>query len=187
MVHATHLTEAETLQMAASGAVAGLCPTTEANLGDGLFPLIPYLEAGGHIGVGSDSHISVNMIEELRWLEYGQRLIKRRRNLAPAGPGASTGVRLYSDALKGGAQVSGRRLGAIAAGYRADFIVVDADHPNLLAKTGDRLIDAMVFSTNSSPVHEVWIGGKRQVAAGRHIREDDTLAAFSDTIRAMDI
>lgn len=187
MVHATHLTDGETLQMAQSGAVAGLCPTTEANLGDGLFPLMPYLDAGGRIGIGSDSHISVNMIEELRWLEYGQRLIKRRRNLASAGPGGSTGVRLYRDALLGGAQVSGRRLGAIAEGCRADFIVLDPEHPNLVGKTGDRLIDSMIFGVNASPIQEVWIGGKRQVAAGRHIREDDTLAAFSGVIRKLEI
>lgn len=187
MVHATHLTEAETRQLAKSGAVAGLCPTTEANLGDGLFPLIEYLDAGGRIAIGSDSHISVSMIEELRWLEYGQRLIKRRRNLASGGPGGATGVRLYVDALAGGAQVSGRKLGAIAEGYRADFIVLDAVNPILVGKSDDRLIDAMVFSGNTSPIQEVWIGGKRQVVNGRHVREQDTLDVFSNVIRSLDL
>ena len=186
LIHATHLTEDETSKMAASGAVAGLCPATEANLGDGIFPLLPYLEAGGRFGIGSDSHISVSMIEELRWLEYGQRLIKRRRNLAAAGPGESTGMRLYDDALRGGAQASGRRLGKIGEGCRADFIVLDPAHPILVGRSGDRLIDSMIFSGNASPIQEVWIAGKRQVVGGRHVREQDTLDVFANVIRALD-
>jgi len=186
LIHATHLTEDETSKMAASGAVAGLCPATEANLGDGIFPLLPYLEAGGRFGIGSDSHISVSMIEELRWLEYGQRLIKRRRNLAAAGPGESTGMRLYDDALRGGAQASGRRLGKIGEGCRADFIVLDPAHPILVGRSGDRLIDSMIFSGNASPIQEVWIAGKRQVVGGRHVREQDTLDVFTNVIRALD-
>jgi len=186
LIHATHLTEDETSKMAASGAVAGLCPATEANLGDGIFPLLPYLEAGGRFGIGSDSHISVSMIEELRWLEYGQRLIKRRRNLAAAGPGESTGMRLYDDALRGGAQASGRRLGKIGEGCRADFIVLDPAHPILVGRSGDRLIDSLIFSGNASSVQEVWIAGKRQVVGGRHIREQDTLDIFANIIRALD-
>jgi len=186
LIHATHLTENETSKMAASGAVAGLCPATEANLGDGIFPLLPYLEAGGRFGIGSDSHISVSMIEELRWLEYGQRLIKRRRNLAAAGPGESTGMRLYDDALRGGAQATGRRLGKIGEGCRADFIVLDPAHPILVGRSGDRLIDSMIFSGNASPIQEVWIAGKRQVVGGRHVREQDTLDVFANVIRALD-
>ena len=186
LIHATHLTEGETAKMAASGAVAGLCPATEANLGDGIFPLLPYLEADGRFGIGSDSHISVSMIEELRWLEYGQRLIKRRRSLAAAGPGESTGMRLYDDALRGGAQASGRRLGKIGEGCRADFIVLDPAHPILVGRSGDRLIDSLIFSGNASSVQEVWIAGKRQVVGGRHIREQDTLDIFANIIRALD-
>src|SRR5690348_1390592 len=103
LVHATHLTENETRRLAASGAVAGLCPTTEANLGDGLFPLKAYLDAGGVIGIGSDSHISVSPVEELRWLEYGQRLVTRRRNIAASDSSDSVGETLWGDALFGGA------------------------------------------------------------------------------------
>jgi formimidoylglutamate deiminase len=187
LIHATHLTETETSRLAGCGAVTGLCPTTEANLGDGIFPLLPYLEEGGRFGIGSDSHISVSVVEELRWLEYGQRLIKRRRNLAAPGPGASTGVRLYDDALRGGAQASGRKLGEIGEGCRADFVVLDQAHPLLAGRSGDRLIDSMIFSGNSSAVQEVWIGGKRQVVNGRHVREQDTLDVFTNVIRALDM
>lgn len=187
LIHATHLTGNETTAMAQSGAVAGLCPTTEANLGDGIFPLLPYLEAGGHFGIGSDSHISVGVIEELRWLEYGQRLIKRRRNLTAAGPGQSTGVRLYDGALRGGAQASGRMLGKLAEGCRADFLVLDPEHPQLVGRSGDRLIDSLIFSGNSSPMQEVWIAGKRMVVNGRHVREQDTLDVFTNVIRSIEM
>ncbi len=186
LVHATHLTDVERVRLAASGAVAGLCPTTEANLGDGLFPLIPYLEDNGVFGIGSDSHISVNMIEELRLLEYGQRLTQHHRNLAAGKPGASTGVRLYQGALKGGSLATGRPVGSIAVGKRADFVVLDPGHPALVGKAGDRLIDSLVFAAGTPPFVEVWVGGKRQVAAGRHVREQDTLDAFSRVMRALD-
>jgi len=186
LVHATHLTEKETTQLAGCGAVAGLCPATEANLGDGLFPLLAYLQQAGRFGIGSDSHISVSVVEELRWLEYGQRLIRRRRNLAAAGPGESTGVRLYDDALRGGAQASGRKLGMIREGCRADFVVLDAGHPLLVGRSGDRLIDSMIFSGNASNIQEVWIGGKRLVVNGRHVREQDTLDVYTRVIKALD-
>ena len=187
LIHATHLTEQETTALAQSGAIAGLCPTTEANLGDGIFPLLPYLAEGGRFGIGSDSHISVSMIEELRWLEYGQRLTKRRRNLTSEGPGESTGVRLYDDALRGGAQASGRRLGKLGVGCRADFIVLNPNNPQLVGRSADRLIDSMVFSGNTSPVEEVWIAGKRQVVNGRHVREQDTLDVYTGVMRSLDV
>ncbi|MEN6539741.1 MAG: formimidoylglutamate deiminase, partial [Mizugakiibacter sp.] len=114
LVHATHMTEQETRGVAARGAVAGLCPTTEANLGDGLFRLGEYLDAGGRLGIGSDSHISVSPVEELRWLEYGQRLQTRHRNVAARTPGASVGETLWAAALDGGARASGVALGALA-------------------------------------------------------------------------
>lgn len=186
LIHATHLIESEISALASSGAVAGLCPVTEANLGDGIFPLISYLDQGGRIGIGSDSHNSVSIIEELRLLEYGQRLIKRRRNLAAPGPGGSTGVRLYADSLKGGAQACGRPIGEISKGKRADFVVLNPAHPNLVGRSKDSLIDSMIFSGNTPKFQEVWIGGKRQVANGRHIREQDTLDTYSNVIRGLD-
>ncbi|HEY6985121.1 MAG TPA: formimidoylglutamate deiminase, partial [Rhodanobacteraceae bacterium] len=135
LVHATHLADAEMRRLAASGAVVGLCPTTEANLGDGLFPLKSFLEAGGRIGIGSDSHISVSAVEELRWLEYGQRLLTRHRNIAVSELTDSVGETLWGDALYGGALASGATLGALDAGdadapaARADLCVLHAQAP----------------------------------------------------------
>src|SRR5512141_197937 len=131
-VHATHMTPEETLQLAETGAVAGLCPTTEANLGDGLFPLKDYLAPGGTFGIGSDSQISVSPVEDLRWLEYGQRLATRHRNIAVSESSNSVGESLWGDALFGGAQAAGVNIGAIEAGdeqlgggARADLLVLD--------------------------------------------------------------
>ena len=131
LVHATHLSEDEVSAIARSGAVVGLCPTTEANLGDGLFPLESFLAQGGRLGIGSDSHVSHSAVEELRWLEYGQRLLHQRRNVAVSGGQRRVGDFLWQAALQGGAQAAGRPVGALAVGKRADLIVLDHDHPNL--------------------------------------------------------
>jgi formimidoylglutamate deiminase len=187
LVHATHLTPEERRQIAASGAVACICPTTEANLGDGLFPLIDYLGDGGRIAIGSDSNVTVGMIDELRLLEYGQRLHLKRRNLAAAKTGGGTGTRLYLDAVNGGAQSTARPVGALKAGNRADFIVLDQAHPALVGKPLERLLDALVFAATPSVIQEVWIGGIRQVAGGWHVRELDTLDAFSREMRSLNI
>ena len=178
LVHATHMSEAETAHLAASGAVAGLCPTTEANLGDGLFPAPAYLAAGGRLGIGSDSHVSVSPVEELRWLEYGQRLIAWSRNLLAAEPGGSVGAGLWRRALAGGAQAAGRPVGRLAAGCRADLLVLDRDHPILAGRDGDMLLDALVFSGNANPVRDVMVGGRWVVREGRHPLEDEAAAAY---------
>lgn len=184
LVHATHMTAAETERLARSGAVAGLCPTTEANLGDGFFPAIAYLAAGGAIGIGSDSHISVSPVEELRWLEYGQRLLERRRNRL-AGRSGSIGTDLYQAALAGGAAALGRPVGRLAAGARADLLVLDPDHPALCGKTGDRLVDAFVFAGNSNPVRDVMVGGRWVVEAGHHHAEEAVLARYRATMAGL--
>jgi formimidoylglutamate deiminase len=179
LVHATHMTAAETAQLAASGAVAGLCPTTEANLGDGIFPALDFAAAGGRFGIGSDSHISVSPIEELRWLEYGQRLIHRRRNLLSAGASApSVGRYLYGNALAGGAQALGRPIGRLEAGCRADLLVLDAEAPILAGKRGDLLLDAMIFAGNENPVSDVMVGGRWVVEAKRHHDEEAILKSY---------
>ena len=177
LVHATHMTAGETKRIARCGAVAGLCPTTEANLGDGLFPLRRFLDADGVFGVGSDSHASVSPVEELRWLEYGQRLIARRRNIA-ATPGASTGAGLYSAALAGGARALGRQIGVLEPGARADLIVLDDDHPLLAGRAGDVLIDSYVFSGNSALVRDVMVGGTWVVRDRRHDLEESIAAQY---------
>lgn len=186
LVHATHVTEEETARMAASGAVAGLCPTTEANLGDGLFPAAGFLAAGGAFGIGSDSHISVSPIEELRWLEYGQRLTQRRRNLLALGSDTpSVGAGLYRRALAGGAQALGRPIGRLAVGCRADLVVVDGDSPALYGRDSDLLLDAVVFAGNANPVRDVMVGGAWVVRDGRHSRESETFAAYRKAIDSL--
>ena len=155
LVHATHLDESERDALALSGATAGLCPTTEANLGDGVFPLAPYLAAGGSIGIGSDSNVSISITEELRWLEYGQRLVHRRRVVA-APPGASTGETLLSRALAGGALACGARAGAIEAGARADLVVLDGA---FAGRPEDR-IDRWIFASDAPAVRATAVGGR---------------------------
>jgi formimidoylglutamate deiminase len=182
VVHATHMTEAETDALAASGAVAGLCPTTEANLGDGLFPLARYLERGGSLGVGSDSNVSVSAIEELRWLEYGQRLAHRRRSIAATASSPSVGATLYRAALAGGAGAAGRAIAGIAPGQRADLLVLDADAPVLVGKTGDALLDGFVFGGNASPIRDVYVGGRRVVAGGHHAGEAAVFERFREAV-----
>jgi formimidoylglutamate deiminase len=171
LVHATHMEEREVARLAESGAVAGLCPTTEANLGDGLFPLRAYLDRGGRLGIGSDSHISVSPVEELRWLEYGQRLVSGERNVAGA-PGASTGRALYEAALAGGAQACGRPIGSLAPGKRADLVVLDGAHPILAGVGPEHTLDAAIFSGNANLVRDVMVGGRWVVRGGRHAEEE---------------
>jgi formimidoylglutamate deiminase len=187
LVHATHLTEAETDLLAASGAVAGLCPTTEANLGDGLFPAGPYLARAGWFGIGSDSHISVSPIEELRWLEYGQRLETRRRNVLASQPaeGGHVGARLYRLALAGGARACGRDIGRIAPGARADFVVLDPESPVLLGRNEDTLLDALIFAGNANPVRDVMVGGRWLVEEGHHRAEHAVYARYRQAVMTL--
>jgi formimidoylglutamate deiminase len=181
LVHATHLTDTETAALARSGAVAGLCPTTEANLGDGFFPLPAFLAQGGAFGVGSDSNVSTAAAEELRWLEYGQRLLHRRRSVAASPAVPSPGLALYQGAVAGGARASGRRIAGLAPGERADFVVIDVAAPHLLARGPDELADAIVFGSQASPVRDVYVGGKQVIADGRHAHEAAVLAAYRRT------
>lgn len=179
LVHATHMTEQETEQLARSGAVAGLCPTTEANLGDGVFPADDYLAQDGAFGIGSDSHISISPIEELRWLEYGQRLIRKRRNLLSGGAAApSVGTLLIAKALAGGARALGRPIGRLAPGCRADLVVLEPDCPALAGRPEDVLLDALVFAGNDNPVRDVMVGGRWVVREGRHDDEAAILAGY---------
>lgn len=184
-VHATHMTGEETEALAASGAVAGLCPTTEANLGDGIFPLPPYLGAGGHFGIGSDSHVSVSPVEELRWLEYGQRLERKRRNVAASPEAPSVGAALWRRALAGGARATGRASGAIAPGQRADLLVLDPDHPSLVAREGDSVLDSLVFAGNTSPLRDVMVGGHWRVRERRHAAAEAVLADYRRVVSAL--
>ena len=185
LIHATHMDDDETAALARSGAVAGLCPTTEANLGDGLFNLAAYLDAGGRFGIGSDSHVSVSPVEELRWLEYGQRLNSLRRLVAASAAEPHCGARLWRAALAGGAQALGRRIGRLAPGYRADLIRLDADHPLLYGRTGDLLLDALVFSGNANPVQDVMVGGRWLVRDGRHRARAEIASRYRAALRRL--
>jgi formimidoylglutamate deiminase len=172
LVHATHLDAGEVAALADSGAVAGLCPTTEANLGDGIFPLAPYIEAGGRFGIGSDSHVSHSPIEELRWLEYGQRLAHQRRNVAVTHRQRDVAQYLWQAALAGGAQACGRRVGALEAGRRADLLVLDGAHPNLEGLAEDDVLGRLVFCGNDNLVRDVLVGGHWVVQGGRHMAQE---------------
>jgi formimidoylglutamate deiminase len=168
LVHATHMTGRETLGLAESGAAAGLCPVTEANLGDGVFPTQEYLAAGGAFGVGTDSNVLIDAAGELRALEYAQRLTRRARNVLADQPGASTGGRLFRGALAGGAQALGAVSG-LAVGAAADIVALDAEHPSLAFRRGDAILDSWIFACAESPVDAVWRRGRQVVAEGRHV------------------
>jgi formimidoylglutamate deiminase len=180
LVHATHVDEGEVAAIAASGAVAGLCPSTEANLGDGLFPLAPFLQAGGRIGIGSDSHVSTSPVEELRWLEYGQRLAGQRRNVAAAPEQRRVGDRLWQAALEGGAAAAGRRVGKLAPGYNADLLVLDDAHPNVSAPP--ELLNGFIFSGNDNLVKDVLAGGRWVVRGREHAAQKAIAARFKATL-----
>jgi formiminoglutamate deiminase len=173
-VHATHMTETETKALARSGAVAGLCPITEANLGDGLFPLETFQQSGGVYGVGSDSNVRIDMPEELRLLEYGQRLLRRARNVGALGPGRSTGRDLFEQALRGGAQALGTVAG-IETGHSADLVSLAADHRE------DDGLDQVIFAQGR--VSEVWSQGRRRVSQGRHLSRDEVAVRFKATLK----
>lgn len=184
LVHATHLNDGELGRLAASRATVGLCPTTEANLGDGVFPLKNWLDAGGSLGIGSDSHISVSPVEELRWLEYAQRLLTRHRNISASEAEPSTGTVLYGSALHGGANASGMPIGSFmggdaelpSVGNRADLLVLDETSPLLAGRDASNLIDTWIFAGNSSLVRDVMVNGDWVVRDFRH-RDEARIAA----------
>ena len=181
LVHATHMDAGESRDLARSGAVAGLCPVTEANLGDGLFPAVEYLQAGGRFGIGSDSCVRIDLAGELRLLDYGQRLRTGARTpLAP--PGSSSGATLYTKALCGGAQALRQNAGALAIGKRADIVTLDAHHPALAARMDDAWLDGWIYGAVTSTVQEVYCAGRRVVTHGRHKDAESIEAAFRQTL-----
>lgn len=182
LVHATHLTEGETVAIAESGAIAGLCPTTEANLGDGLFPLVPFRADQGSFGIGSDSHVCRDPAEELRLLEYGQRLTRRARNVAASEMDPSTGGSLWRAAVAGGSKACGRPIGGLVPGQRADLIVLDGKHPDLTGRVGDAVTDTVVFSGGKGFVRDVMVGGDWAIRAGRHDLDEKAETAYRKTV-----
>lgn len=185
LVHATHLVQEEIEGLAKSGAVAGLCPTTEGNLGDGIFPLLAYRAAGGRYGIGGDSHVSRNPAEELRLLEYVQRLSVRKRNLVVSKASNSVGTTLWLEAAAGGAQALGRRMGALAPGMRADLVVLDADHPDLAGRGGETAANALVFSGAADLVRDVMVAGRWVVQHKRHAAEEAAASGYKNALAAL--
>jgi cytosine/adenosine deaminase-related metal-dependent hydrolase len=162
------MTAEETRRMAEAGVVAGLCPVTEANLGDGIFNGPGYTACGGRFGIGSDSNVLIGVADELRQLEYGQRLECRQRNVMARVQGASTGHTLYEAAAQGGAVALGAPPAVLAASAPADIVSLDAAHPALLGRRGAGVLDGWIFAARTSPVDCVWAGGRKRVEGGRH-------------------
>jgi formimidoylglutamate deiminase len=185
LVHATHLNDEEVAAIARSGAIAGLCPTTEANLGDGLFPLQRFIELGGRFGIGSDSHVSQSPVEELRWLEYGQRLVHQRRNIAFTRQQRDVGQYLWQTSLRGGAQAAGRKVGALAEGLRADLLVLDGSHPNLDGVADEEVLGRFLFCGNDNLVRDVLCGGRWVVQGGRHVAQDTVAQRYRAAINEL--
>ncbi|WP_337188188.1 formimidoylglutamate deiminase [Phenylobacterium sp.] len=184
LVHATQMTAAETRALALSGAVAGLCPVTEANLGDGVFASEAYLTAGGRFGLGTDSNIHIDAAMELRSLEYAQRLSTKGRNVLADAPGASTGVSLFQKALAGGAQALATDAG-LAPGAPADFLTLDENHPSLFNRHGDALLDSWVFAAGREAVDGVWRRGRQVVRDGRHVRRAEFVERYRLALRRL--
>lgn len=181
LIHSTHLTDAETDALVKSGAVAGLCPVTEGNLGDGIFPAIRYLAAGGRIATGTDSNVQIDPAAELRGLEYSQRLAHLSRGVLATEAMPSVGGRLFRATGEGGAQALGATFG-IAEGTPADIVTLDADHPALIERKGDRLLDGWIFGANRPAVESVWRAGKPVVQGGRHVARDAVAADYRKTL-----
>jgi formiminoglutamate deiminase len=183
-IHATHMTAAETEGLARSGAVAGLCPITEANLGDGPFNGPGWIAAGGAFGLGSDSNVRISLTEELRTLEYSQRLRDLERNVLVPGEG-SVGAFLYQGAAAGGARALGRDAGVIAEGKLADLVAIDGDHPALCALAGDQLLDGLCFAAPDGVVSDLWSAGRHQVRGGRHVARAGVAARYRQAVAAL--
>lgn len=184
LIHCTQMIPSETVALARSGAVAGLCPITESSLGDGIFDAVRWLDQGGAIAIGSDSNIRISLSEELRTLDYSQRLRDGTR-AALASPKKSTGRRLFDDVVKGGAQASGRNTGQIATGYWADMFSLDTKSGHLWGRAQDTVLDSWIFAGDDRLVTDVWSAGRHMVQGGEHVQRGQIVAAYKRTINAL--
>lgn len=188
LVHATQMTTAESEKLARSGAVAGICPTTEANLGDGIFNGVTYAAAQGTWGIGSDSHVSTSVSEELRLYEYSQRLLHGQRNMlvGSGSGGASAGGYLYRQAVHGGAVASGRQVAGLAVGQRADLLALDPQHADLSGKHGEQLLDSFVFCHHGqTPVRDVMVGGHWVIRDHKHSQQEQSALSYARTMKRL--
>jgi formiminoglutamate deiminase len=185
LIHATHVTAEEVDSLARSEAVAGLCPITEANLGDGIFPAANFAAKGGRFGVGSDSNVLIDMAQELRSLEYSQRLGLRARNVLSSTTQPSTGRTLFDAAGRGGTQALGIGGFGLAPGARADFLTLNTAHPTLAGRSGDSRLDALVFADSRGMIDGVWCAGRQRVSGGRHVARDAIARRYAQTLKAL--
>ena len=185
IVHATHMSEAEATRLAVSQAVTGLCPVTEANLGDGVFAAESYLGAHGRFGVGTDSNVFISAASELRMAEYAQRLSRRARNLWPSESRESTGRALFDGALPGGAQALGLVHSGIRVGANADFVSLDANDPTLAERRGDAILDSWIFG--GARIDCVWRRGEKVVKAGQHQRREEIARRYRSSMQRLRI
>lgn len=185
LIHATHTTNEEVSAFAGTGAIAGLCSITEASLGDGIFPACEFLAAGGGFGIGTDSNVLVGAADELRQLEYGQRLKHCARNVLSAGAGRSTGRTLFDHALAGGAQALAQATVGLAPGARADIVTLDSAHPSLAGRAHDALIDGWIFAAGGGAIDCVWAGGNKVVVGGRHKLRHVARERFNSAMRRL--
>ncbi len=177
LVHATHMDSTEAAAVARCGTVVGLCPSTEANLGDGVFDASGYLRQGGRWGIGSDSHASVDAAEELRLLEYGQRLAQRQRNVLAFGVDAQVADALWLGAVDGGARAAGRAVGGLAVGQQADLVVLADALIDGLAPA--QVLASLVFANHGRGfIRDVWVGGRLRVQNGRHAADEAAARGF---------
>jgi formimidoylglutamate deiminase len=184
MIHCTQMLPHETSGLAKTGAIAGLCPITESSLGDGIFDGLRWFNNGGKIAIGSDSNIRISLSEELRTLDYSQRLRDNSR-AALATQEKSTARRLFDEINIGGAQAAARKCGSITEGNWADLMTLDTDHIDLDGKTGDVLLDSYVFAGDDRMVRDVWSAGRHMVKAGKHIRREEIIHAYRNTVRIL--
>lgn len=182
LIHATHMTDTETTAVAKSGAVVGLCPVTEASLGDGTFPAQAFLKSKGRFGIGTDSNVLIGVTDELKQLEYGQRLALRERNVFAADADISTGRTLLEAAVRGGAHALAQPTSGLAEGARADIVTLDANHPSLASRKGDQIVDGWIFASGRDAIDCVWAGGVKLVEGGRHRLRDHSKRQFNATM-----
>ena len=185
LVHATHMSDSERSALAATQAAVVLCPTTEANLGDGAFPARKWLDLEGRFSIGSDSQITISPVGELRLLEYSQRLASESRNVLADGSGGSLGRALLEGALKGGASALAQHCGVLEEGARADIVVLDSEHPALIARAGDEVLDSWIFAGGAACVRDVFVGGRQVVSGGRHVNERAIVARYREAAEAL--
>lgn len=179
LIHATHINEQEQQDIATSKAVVGICPTTEANLGDGIFPTAEFLALNGTIAIGSDSHISISPIEELRWLEYAQRLSKQQRTILSTTEQLSVGQNLWQQAAIGGAQSTNSNTGSLAVGKQADLIVLNENQTRLFANNNQHLLDSIIFASQENVVKDVMVNGDWVVKNSEHAQEQSSADNFA--------